>query len=73
MKKKFKIIRISVAEVMSRGRISMGVKVVNLDDGAAVVACDRVDNGGTVPGEPGGSEAPESSGGPEDSGSSEQS
>ena len=74
-----KIIRISVAEVMSRGRVSMGVKVVNLDEGASVVACDRVDNGGTGPDAPDaaeitdaldGAEEPESFG---DAGPAEQS
>ena len=54
-----KIIRISVAEVMSRGRVSMGVKVVNLDEGASVVACDRVDNGGTGPDDPDAPEIPD--------------
>ena len=47
--------------------------LVQKDTRPVTQGCDRVDNGGTVPGEPGGSDAPESSGGPEDSGSSEQS
>ena len=40
-----KIIRISVGSVTARGRATMGVKIVNLDDGAKVVACDRIDDG----------------------------
>ena len=40
-----KIIRISVGSVTARGRATMGVKIVNLDDGANVVACDRIDDG----------------------------
>ena len=42
-----KIIRISVGDVISRSRATMGVKVVNLDSGAHVVACDRIDDGAT--------------------------
>lgn len=40
-----KIIRIKVSDVNSRSRVTMGVKVVNLDEGAHVVACDRIDGG----------------------------
>ena len=43
-----KIVRIGVSEVSSTGRSTMGVKCVNLDGGARVVACDRIDNGGIV-------------------------
>lgn len=40
-----KIIRFSVGDVVSRSRATMGVKIVNLDPGAHVVACDRIDDG----------------------------
>lgn len=41
-----KIIRIGVGSVLTRGRVTMGVKIVNLDNGAKVVACDRIEDGG---------------------------
>ena len=43
-----KIIRISVSDVNMTSRATMGVKVVNLDAGAHVVACDRIDDGASV-------------------------
>lgn len=41
-----KIVRISVDEVRSKGRATMGVMLVRLDEGARVVGFDRVDEGG---------------------------
>ena len=43
-----KIIRISVSDVNMTSRATMGVKVVNLDAGAHVVSCDRIDDGASV-------------------------
>ncbi len=40
-----KIIRISAGDILTKGRATMGVKIVNLDAGACVVACDRIDDG----------------------------
>ncbi len=40
-----KIIRIGVGDVTARGRATSGVKIVNLDAGGRVVACDRIDDG----------------------------
>ncbi len=45
-----KIVRIGVDEVRSKGRATMGVMLVRLDEGARVVGFDRVDEGGqTLP------------------------
>ena len=41
-----KIVRIGVDEVRSKGRATMGVMLVRLDEGATVVGFDRVDEGG---------------------------
>lgn len=41
-----KIVRISVDEVRTKGRATMGVMLVRLDEGARVVGFDRVDEGG---------------------------
>ena len=41
-----KIVRIGVDEVRSKGRATMGVMLVRLDEGARVVGFDRVDEGG---------------------------
>lgn len=41
-----KIVRIGVEEVRSKGRATMGVMLVRLDEGARVVGFDRVDEGG---------------------------
>ncbi|MDR1777401.1 MAG: DNA gyrase subunit A [Desulfovibrio sp.] len=41
-----KVVRIGVEEVRSTGRATQGVMLVRLDDGACVVAFDRVDEGG---------------------------
>jgi DNA gyrase subunit A len=41
-----KIVRIGVDEVRSKGRATMGVMLVRLDEGAHVVGFDRVDEGG---------------------------
>ena len=41
-----KIVRIGVADVGSKGRATMGVMLVRLDEGARVVGFDRVDEGG---------------------------
>ena len=41
-----KIVRIGVGEVGSKGRATMGVMLVRLDEGARVVGFDRVDEGG---------------------------
>ncbi len=41
-----KLVRISVGEVGSKGRATMGVMLVRLDEGAKVVGFDRVDEGG---------------------------
>lgn len=43
-----KIVRISVDEVRTKGRATMGVMLVRLDEGAKVVGFDRVDEGGQV-------------------------
>ena len=41
-----KIVRIGVDDVRSKGRATMGVMLVRLDEGAHVVGFDRVDEGG---------------------------
>ncbi|WP_298031193.1 DNA gyrase subunit A [uncultured Desulfovibrio sp.] len=41
-----KIVRIGVDEVRSKGRATMGVMLVRLDEGGRVVGFDRVDEGG---------------------------
>ena len=41
-----KIVRIGVDDVRSKGRATMGVMLVRLDEGARVVGFDRVDEGG---------------------------
>ena len=41
-----KVVRISVDEVRSKGRATMGVMLVRLDEGARVVGFDRVDEAG---------------------------
>ena len=41
-----KVVRISVDDVRSKGRATMGVMLVRLDEGAHVVGFDRVDEGG---------------------------
>ncbi len=41
-----KIVRIGVDEVRSKGRATMGVMLVRMDNGATVVGFDRVDEGG---------------------------
>lgn len=41
-----KIVRIGVEEVRSKGRATMGVMLVRLDEGARVAGFDRVDEGG---------------------------
>ena len=41
-----KIVRIGVDEVRSKGRATMGVMLVRLDEGAHVVGFDRLDEGG---------------------------
>lgn len=41
-----KIVRIGVEEVRSKGRATMGVMLVRLDEGAHVVGFDRLDEGG---------------------------
>lgn len=41
-----KVVRIGVEDVRSKGRATMGVLLVRLDDGARVVGFDRVDEGG---------------------------
>ncbi len=41
-----KIVRIGVEDVRSKGRATMGVRLVRLDEGATVVGFDRVDEGG---------------------------
>ena len=41
-----KIVRIGLDEVRSKGRATMGVMLVRLDEGAHVVGFDRVDEGG---------------------------
>ncbi|MFT4300777.1 MAG: DNA gyrase C-terminal beta-propeller domain-containing protein, partial [Desulfovibrio sp.] len=41
-----KIVRISVDEVRTKGRATMGVMLVRLDEGGHVVGFDRVDEGG---------------------------
>ncbi|MDO5483637.1 MAG: DNA gyrase subunit A [Desulfovibrionaceae bacterium] len=41
-----KVVRIGVDEVRSKGRATMGVMLVRLDEGAHVVGFDRVDEGG---------------------------
>ncbi len=41
-----KIVRIGVEDVRSKGRATMGVMLVRLDEGARVVGFDRVDEGG---------------------------
>ncbi len=41
-----KIVRIGVEDVRSKGRATMGVMLVRLDEGASVVGFDRVDEGG---------------------------
>ncbi|MDD6181325.1 MAG: DNA gyrase subunit A [Desulfovibrionaceae bacterium] len=41
-----KIVRIGVEDVRSKGRATMGVMLVRLDEGATVVGFDRVDEGG---------------------------
>jgi len=41
-----KVVRISVEEVRSKGRATMGVMLVRLDEGARVVGFDRLDEGG---------------------------
>ena len=41
-----KVVRIGVDEVGSKGRATMGVMLVRLDEGARVVGFDRVDDGG---------------------------
>ncbi len=41
-----KVVRIGVDEVGSKGRATMGVMLVRLDEGARVVAVDRIDEGG---------------------------
>ncbi len=41
-----KIVRIGVDDVRSKGRVTMGVMLVRLDEGARVVGFDRVDEGG---------------------------
>lgn len=43
-----KIVRIGVDEVRSKGRATMGVMLVRLDEGARVVGFDRVDEGGQI-------------------------
>ncbi len=47
-----KIVRIGVDEVRSKGRATMGVMLVRLDEGARVVGFDRVDEGGQATREP---------------------
>lgn len=42
-----KIVRIGVDEVRTKGRATMGVLLVRLDEGARVVGFDRVDEGGS--------------------------
>lgn len=44
-----KVVRIGVDEVGSKGRATMGVMLVRLDEGARVVGFDRVDDGGQAP------------------------
>ena len=44
-----KVVRIGVDEVGSKGRATMGVMLVRLDEGARVVGFDRVDDGGQSP------------------------
>ena len=46
-----KVVRIGVDEVGSKGRATMGVMLVRLDEGARVVGFDRVDDGGQSGGE----------------------
>ena len=46
-----KIIRIGVDEVRSIGRATQGVRLVSLDEGAAVVGFDRIDDNGEENGE----------------------
>ena len=46
-----KIVRIGVDEVRSKGRATMGVMLVRLDEGARVVAFDRIDDGAQTPGQ----------------------
>ena len=41
-----KVVRIGVEDVRSKGRATMGVMLVRLDEGAHVVGFDRVDEGG---------------------------
>jgi DNA gyrase subunit A len=41
-----KVVRIGVEDVRSKGRATMGVMLVRLDEGARVVGFDRVDEGG---------------------------
>ena len=41
-----KVVRIGVDDVRSKGRATMGVMLVRLDEGARVVGFDRVDEGG---------------------------
>ena len=41
-----KSVRIGVDDVRSKGRATMGVMLVRLDEGAHVVGFDRVDEGG---------------------------
>lgn len=41
-----KVVRIGVEEIRSKGRATMGVMLVRLDEGAHVVGFDRVDEGG---------------------------
>ena len=41
-----KIVRIGVDDVRSKGRATMGVMLVRLDEGGHVVGFDRVDEGG---------------------------
>ncbi len=44
-----KIIRISAGDIATKGRATQGVRIVNLDAGARVIACDRIDDGAVPP------------------------
>ena len=54
-----KIVRIGVDQVRSKGRATMGVMLVRLDEGARVVGFDRVDEGGQTGRDPSLEDSPE--------------